>query len=136
MARRAAPRISATEAPGSAQFQASPVHLQRDTERSLRGAALPYDSIQVGLSRHIIVEYVGQRVTGIEDITPRVRTMYELLQSGQSEKAGRQLPPEKVYPIRPDLATRLLIRTWPRAAAGPPRRFLVSLGLLSSGPAR
>lgn len=94
----------------SVQFRASPVHLQWDTERSLRGAALPYYSIQVGLSRHIIGEYVEQWVTGIEDLTPRVRKMYDLLQSGQAEKARRHLPPEKVYPVRPDLAPRLLIR--------------------------
>lgn len=94
----------------SEQFQASPVHLQWDPERSLRGAALPYYSIQVGLSRHIIAEYVEQWVTEIEDLTPRVRKMYELLQSGHAEKVKRHLPPEKVYPVKPDLAPRLLIR--------------------------
>jgi hypothetical protein len=92
------------------QFRATPVHLQWDTERSLRAAALPYYSIQVGLSRHIIVEYVEQWVKGIEDLTPRVRKMYDLLQSGQGEKAKKLLPPEKVYPVRSELARRLLIR--------------------------
>lgn len=53
------------------QFQHARVHLQWDPERSLRGAGLPYYSIQVGLSRHIIREYVEEWITGIEDFTPR-----------------------------------------------------------------
>lgn len=94
----------------SEKFRVSPVHLQWDTERTLRGAALPYFSIQLGLSRHIIVEYVEQWVTSIDDITPRVRKMYELLQFGQADKAKRHLPSEKVYPIGAPLAKNLQIR--------------------------
>src|SRR4051794_22828020 len=66
-----------------AQFDKARVHLQWDPERSLRGAGLPHYSIQVGLSRHIIQEYVEEWTTGIEDITPRVRKIYDLLQKGQ-----------------------------------------------------
>ena len=40
------------------QFQASGVHIQWDPERSLRGAALDHFSIQVGLSRHVIRDFV------------------------------------------------------------------------------
>ena len=58
-----------------------------DPERTLRGAGLPYYSIQVGLSRHVIREYVDEWVAGIEDYTPRVRKIYDLLQSGQADKA-------------------------------------------------
>jgi hypothetical protein len=36
------------------KFDKARVHIQWDPERSIRGANLPYDSIQVGLSRHII----------------------------------------------------------------------------------
>jgi Domain of unknown function (DUF4291) len=92
------------------QFRASPVHLQWDPERTLRGAAVPYFSIQIGLSRRIIGEYVEEWVRAIEDLSPRVKKMYELLQSGQAEKAKRLLPPEKVYPVHSNLARSLLIR--------------------------
>src|SRR5579862_2673190 len=34
------------------EFEKAVVHVQWDPERSIRGANLPYDSIQVGLSRH------------------------------------------------------------------------------------
>ncbi len=91
------------------QFAAARVHVQWDTERSLRGAGLPYYNIQVGLSRHVTHEYVEEWVVGIEDYTVRVRKIYDLLQSGQADKAKRQLPPERVYPVSDALARRLSI---------------------------
>ncbi|MGL4552344.1 MAG: DUF4291 domain-containing protein [Gemmataceae bacterium] len=78
---------------------AAPVHVQWDPERSLRGAGLPYRSIQVGVSRHLIREYAEQWVVRIEDYTARVRKIHGLLQSGQADRARRQLPPERVYPL-------------------------------------
>jgi hypothetical protein len=89
------------------QFASARVHLQWDPERSLRGAGLQHYSIQVGLSRHVIHEYVEEWVVGIEDYTTRVRKIHDLLQSGQSDKAKRHLPPERVYPLGDDLRRRL-----------------------------
>jgi hypothetical protein len=91
------------------QFGKAQVHLQWDPERSLRGAELPYYSIQVGLSRHLICEYAEEWITSIEDFTPRVRKIHDLLHRGQADKAKRHLPPERVYPTSPELARRLLI---------------------------
>ncbi len=91
------------------RFRSAQVHLQWDSERTVRGAALPYFSIQVGLSRHIIGEYVETWVQGIEDITPRVRKIHDLIQSGRADRAMRHLPTEKVYPVNPKLGQRLLI---------------------------
>ncbi|MDY3557901.1 DUF4291 domain-containing protein [Gemmata sp. JC673] len=89
------------------QFAAARVHLQWDPERSLRGGGLPYDSIQVGLSRHVIREYADDWVARIEDYTPVVRKVYTLLQSGRADKARRLLPPERVYPVGAELGRRL-----------------------------
>ena len=105
------PGLFATPDAWAEQFAASVVHLQWDPERTLRGAGLPHNSIQVGLSRHIIREYVDEWITSIEDITPRVRKIYDLLHSGQADKAKRHLPPERVYPVPPELGRRLLIAT-------------------------
>jgi len=91
------------------QFRLAEVHRQWDTERTLRGAGLPGFSIQVGLSRHVIRLYTEDWTVGIEDYTPRVRKIYDLLQSGQADKGKRFLPPEKVYPVSPELGRRLLI---------------------------
>ncbi len=103
------PGLFGSPAEWSERFAAALVHLQWDPERTLRGAGLPYGSIQVGLSRHVIREYVEEWVVGIEEYTPRVRKIYTLLQSGQADKAKRQLPPERVYPVNPELGRRLMV---------------------------
>lgn len=92
------------------QFRQAIVHVQWDTERSLRGAGLPYFSIQIGLSRHIISEHVEEWTVGIEDLTPRVRKIHDLLRGGQASKTSRHLPPERAYPVSAEIAGRLLIR--------------------------
>ena len=101
------PGVFATPEEWAEQFAAAAVHLQWDPERSLRGAGLPHSSIQVGLSRHVIREYVDEWVVRIEDATPRVRKMYDLMQFGKTDQAKRHLPPERVYPVDSVLARRL-----------------------------
>ncbi len=103
------PGVFATPEEWAEQFAAAAVHLQWDPERSLRGAGLPHGSIQVGLSRHVIREYVDEWVERIEDATPRVRKMYDLMQSGKTDQAKRHLPRERVYPVAAGLARRLLL---------------------------
>src|SRR5690349_11367565 len=53
-------RIHGTSANWQQTFAAAAVHVQWDPERSLRGAKLDHRSIQVGLSRNIIKEYVTE----------------------------------------------------------------------------
>src|SRR5215203_2486529 len=91
------------------QFDRALVHVQWDPERSLRGASLPYGSIQVGLSRHIIEKYVDEWTISITDYTPLVRKIYSLLKVGQVEKAKKLLPPERVYPLGPAIGRRILM---------------------------
>lgn len=90
-------------------FESAAVHLQWDTERSLRGAPLQQFSIQIGLGRQIINEYVQDWIVSIEDLSSKVAKLNELLQSGQADKAKRLLPPEKIYPLTSNIAHRLLI---------------------------
>lgn len=89
------------------QFDAAAVHIQWDTERSLRGATLPTYAIQVGVSRHVIQTYVEQWVTKIEDYTPLVRKIYTLVQSGNERKAKDLLPKERAYPVPQALARKI-----------------------------
>lgn len=91
------------------KFDEAIVHVQWDPERSLKGADLQIESIQVGLSRHIIREFVDEWIVSIEDITPTVRKIYDLLQKGDTKNAKRHLPPEKVYPLPSDIGEHLLI---------------------------
>lgn len=81
------------------RFAATPVHIQWDPERSLRGQSLLHGSIQVGLSRHIITRYVEEWTLGIQDYTPRVRKIEMLLRQGKEREARALLPQERVYPL-------------------------------------
>jgi hypothetical protein len=111
--------LYATGAEWREAFRRAPVVVQWDPERSLRGASLPYRSIQVGLSRLIIGEYATEWIRGIEDYTPRVRKMYDLLQRGEADRAKRHLPPERVYPLSPELARRVLASSQGASRDGP-----------------
>jgi hypothetical protein len=89
------------------QLDAAPVRVQWDPERTLRGESLSQRAIQVGLSRHIVSQYVDVWAREICDCTPLVRQLYDLLQAGETAKA-RALPPrEHVYPVEAAIARQL-----------------------------
>lgn len=90
-----------------ANFAAAAVHVQWDPERSLRGKKLDYRSIQVGLSRQVIQEFVQQWTTAITDITPLVTKLKKLRAAGEYDAAKRLLPKEKVYEVNREIEERL-----------------------------
>ncbi|MGZ3639104.1 MAG: DUF4291 domain-containing protein [Ktedonobacterales bacterium] len=92
------------------QLDAAPVRVQWDPKRTLRGATLPYRSIQVGLSRHIVQRYVNEWTVEIRDITPLVRKLSTLIESGNASAAQDLLPRERVYPLLAPIASRLAMR--------------------------
>ncbi|HEX2907005.1 MAG TPA: DUF4291 domain-containing protein [Phototrophicaceae bacterium] len=102
------PSIYPSVAAWQAQFEQALVHIQWDPERSLRGADLQYNSIQVGLSRQIIRQYVDEWMVDIQDYTPLTRKIHQLVQSGHADKAAKLLPPERVYPLEPAIARRIV----------------------------
>lgn len=75
------------------------VHVQWDPERSLRGAALNHYSIQVGIGRTLIERLNTEWTTDISDVTPLARKIAGLLQRGDTSRAKRLLPPERVFPL-------------------------------------
>ncbi|MEV6769100.1 DUF4291 domain-containing protein [Nocardia sp. NPDC051030] len=90
-----------------AQFKHAVVHVQWDPEYSLRDAKLDHRSIQVGLSRHIIDQYVEDWTVQIRDLTPLVHKMSAHLREGRADRAKALLPPEKPYPLPEPLAERV-----------------------------
>ena len=92
------------------QFQRAEVHVQWDPERSLRGAALDYYSIQVGISRHVIREFVDDWTVRIDDLSVKVAKMHALLRAGKADEAKRHLPQERAYPLAPAIARNLGIK--------------------------
>ena len=85
-------------------FENAKVHIQWDTERSLRGAALNHSSIQVGVSRHRVSAFVNEWILKIEDLSPVVQKIRELLLRGRETQAKRLLPRERVYPVSRSVA--------------------------------
>ena len=91
------------------QMKHATVHAQWDPERTLRGAAQDTRSLQIGLSRHIIHEYVDDWTQEIRDLTPQVHKIAALLKEGRKDKAEALLPKERLYPL-PDAIARRLYR--------------------------
>ncbi|MEW2331820.1 DUF4291 domain-containing protein [Micromonospora chersina] len=91
----------------SRQLKTSPVRVQWDPERSLHLTALPYRSLQVGLSREAVDRYVDDWVVAITDITPMVHQVRNLLRRGDEQTAVAQLPVEHVYPLPDQIAAGL-----------------------------
>jgi hypothetical protein len=92
------------------QFETALVYVQWNPERTIRGKSLAIKSIQVGLSQHIVRNYVNDLMIKIEDMTPLVRKIYALFQEGLETKARALLPEEHVYPLDSLLARRIGIR--------------------------
>jgi Domain of unknown function (DUF4291) len=91
------------------QFAAAKVVVQWDPERNLRGAALNYYSIQVGISRHVIREFVDDWTIRIEDLSPKVAKLHSLLRAGKTDEAKKHLPVERRYELPSQIARRLMI---------------------------
>lgn len=103
------PAVDRTAEEWEQRFRDAVVHVQWDPERDLRGAPLNHDSIQVGLGRDVIGDFASSWVRSIEDLTPRVAKIRAQLRGGHADRARRLLAPERVYPVTPDVARRLLI---------------------------
>jgi hypothetical protein len=83
------------------------VHVQWDPERSAAGAALNHYSIQVGVGRALIGTFVDEWTVSVTDLTPQVHRISGLIRAGRNAQAVRLLPPERPYPLAPELAGRL-----------------------------
>lgn len=92
------------------EFDAAQVHVQWDPERTLRGGDAGYNSIQVGISRHLIERYVAEWIVSITDLTPLVTKIVGLVGAGHADKARTLLPREKHYKVSAPVARRLLIK--------------------------
>lgn len=101
------PRVYRDHEEWRALFKNAPVHVQWDPERSFAGATLDHRSIQVGLSRAIVEEYVNDWIKEITDMTDLTRKIRTLQLAGKRKEAARLLPSESVYPVSSILSSRL-----------------------------
>lgn len=103
------PKIHSSPADWQRQFESAKVHVQWDPERSIRGADLGVNSIQVGISRHLIQVFNDDWIVGIEDFTALTRKIRGLIDLGKVENARRLLPTARVYKVEKETARRLNI---------------------------
>jgi hypothetical protein len=78
--------------------------VQWDPEYSLRGAKLDHRSIQVGLSRHIIEQYIQDWTVEIRDLLPRVHKMFSYLRDGHPSGPERYCRRRSRIPLADGLA--------------------------------
>ena len=98
---------TATRRTWPAQLKASPVRAQWDPERSLRLEALPYRSLQVGLSGEAVDRYVDDWIVGLDDVTGLAHRIRDLLRAGDRATAESLLPTETPYPLPAAIGTRI-----------------------------
>ena len=91
----------------SQELKASPVRVQWDPERSLRLAALPHRSLQVGLSGPAVDRYVAEWTVSITDVTASARRIHDLVRGGDESAATALLPAERPYPLPAELTARI-----------------------------
>lgn len=113
--------VHSDKATWSRQLKSSPVRVQWDPERSLHLEALPYRSLQVGLSGEAVDRYVNEWIVAVTDITATVHRVRELVRSGDKQAAIAHLPVETVYPLPTHIGAGLKV-TPDVAADGMPAR--------------
>ncbi|MCA2211656.1 DUF4291 domain-containing protein [Jidongwangia harbinensis] len=91
----------------SRRLKTSAVRVQWDPERSLRLAALPYRSLQLGLGGEAVHRYVDEWTVAIRDITSTVARIRALVRDGELDAAAGHLPAEHPYPLPDRLRAHL-----------------------------
>ncbi len=101
------PRIHGSGTTWQQLFEKSLVHVQWDPERNLRGTKLTHRSIQVGLSRELVEEFATEWIVSISDLTEKTRKIRRFLRAGETSRAKRLLPLERLYPVPQQTAVYL-----------------------------
>lgn len=88
-------------------MESAPVRIQWDPEQTVKLTSTPeVRSIQIGLSGDAVQRYVGEWITGLEDVTAEMQRIRDLaLESPAAAEA--ELPRERPYPITDELAAQI-----------------------------
>lgn len=73
------------------------IRCQWDPERDCYGNKLPYRSIQLGIRREMVVQYIQDWIVHIEDITDYVKLLKK--KKDKKEDISFLLPEENIYPM-------------------------------------
>jgi hypothetical protein len=100
-------RLYASQDQWKRALRSSDVRFQWDPERDLQLRALPWRSLQLGLSGEAVDRYVDEWTVAISDVTDRAHRVRALLRDGDTGAAATLLPAERPYPLPADLAARI-----------------------------
>jgi hypothetical protein len=89
------------------RLASSPVRVQWDPERTVRGEELEHRSLQLGIGPPLAAEYAASWVTRLEDVTPLVQELRRLRSDGAWARAEALLPVERAYPLPAAVAARM-----------------------------
>lgn len=89
------------------QLANSSVRIQWDPEKDINLNALPYRSIQIGLSGIAVERYISDWIFEIQDITTKCRHINSLMLNGEMESAKAMLPIEAIYPLPEEIAAKI-----------------------------
>ncbi|MGW8767731.1 DUF4291 domain-containing protein [Streptomyces sp. NPDC055815] len=89
------------------QLRQAPARVQWDPERDLHLRALPYRSLQLGLSGEASRRYADEWTVSITDVTALAHEVHGLVRAGDLEAAAGLLPQERPYPEREGLLEHL-----------------------------
>lgn len=95
--------IHATHELWKQALQDTPVRIQWDPEKDILLQALPYRSIQIGLSGIAVEKYISDWIVQIDEITPACQNIHQLIQAGKHDEAKDLLPNEDVYHLPDNL---------------------------------
>ncbi|WP_338494459.1 DUF4291 domain-containing protein [Streptomyces sp. SJL17-4] len=80
------------------QLRQAPARVQWDPERDPHLQALPYRSLQLGLSGEASRRYADEWTVSVRDVTPLAHRIHGLVRSGDLAAARLLLPREEPYP--------------------------------------
>lgn len=103
------------QATWKARLRTAPARVQWDPERDQRLRALPYRSLQLGLSGEASRRYADEWTVSVTDVTPLAHRVRDLVRAGDLEAAGRLLPREEPYPESAGLLDHLRVPQAPEA---------------------
>ncbi|MET8094945.1 DUF4291 domain-containing protein [Streptomyces sp. NPDC005236] len=89
------------------ELSTAPARVQWDPERDLRLQALPYRSLQLGLSGEAARRYADEWTVAIRDVTPLAREVHARVRGGDLDAAARLLPQEAPYAGQDELIAHL-----------------------------
>ncbi|WP_161308011.1 DUF4291 domain-containing protein [Streptomyces sp. SID3212] len=101
--------VHADQASWKRELKRAPARVQWDPERDLRLSALPYRSLQLGLSGDAARKYADEWTVAVTDVTPLAHRVHEHVRAGELDAAASLLPAETPYPYERSVAAELLL---------------------------